>query len=277
MVKRKVIKNKKINECKIALGVFLVIFLLILIYPFFSPNSDFEDSSLSLPEYENLLLLDKDFFSGTSLPHFGHMPITYSFMNECYSWELELTREGFNKISEETGGIISFEEDNENPDISSYCEKHEDAGLTIAEAGMVEFDESKNLILKGEITFYGQGFKCSTGYPALEIHEILHVFGIPHSAMSLSIMSPYAESSSRDCETKSIDKDYIDCLKYVYSNGSVEGDCIFSSYINDENTLSFPNYEYISDCDEGWFPVTNDDNSCCPEPNMYIDSEGYCA
>ena len=164
--------------------------------------------------------------------------------------------------------MVLFQEVVEDQDISIYYKpfKNENyrAGHTFAEALITEKNLQKNLIISGEITFYGQGFVCLTGYPSLEVHEILHLFEIPHNPFTRSIMSPYTAESSENCEIKEIDEEYISCLRYVYSNGQINGSCDFPNVVHES-----------SSCPEGYYEVLETDY-CCPEPNMIINEEGYC-
>lgn len=178
-----------------------------------------------------------DSFSGVSFNHWRHMPLAYKFENLCSQRQLDLFNLAFEKIEEETSTIVSFIEDDENPDISIYCKPNEyeeneyySYSKKIADA-LPYF--SGNLITYGEINMYGQGQNCGTGYPALEVHEILHLFEIPHNPLKNSIMHPYAAPSSRECDVEKIDAEYISCLKYIYSNGTLNGNCDFPNVVYD--------------------------------------------
>ncbi len=133
-----------------------------------------------------------------------------------------------------------------------------------------------DVIVKGEINLY-QGFDESKtcSFPSKEIHELFHSFGFDHSPEPFwdpmwrysdwepvkDIMFPY-----HYCEfQKEIQEKYISCLKYIYLNGEI-GEC------SDE--VNFLDSEF--GCEDGLYPSENLDY-CCPEPNMIIDEEGYCA
>ncbi len=100
-----------------------------------------------------------------------------------------------------------------------------------------------SIIVKGEAKFLGDQniiTTCSSGFPLVEVHEIMHVLGFGHiveeeeliekydSILSPNIpreyledlMLPYMKCSS---QTK-INEHYTSCLKYIYSNGEI-GDC----------------------------------------------------
>lgn len=138
-----------------------------------------------------------------------------------------------------------------------------------------------NKIVNATINLYKPefGWTVCTKFPAKEMHELLHVFGFGHSyepywdpyegysdwSYAKDIMFPY-----NYCVYQTeIQEKYISCLKYIYSNGEV-------GYCSEVNFLSsFDEEEYEYGCDEGWHPVEGIDY-CCPEPNMFIDEEGYC-
>jgi hypothetical protein len=210
-----------------------------------------------------------DNFPNISEVHWVHMPLKYKFENECIGRQLNLTRLAFKKVELETFGVISFIETPEEPDISIYCKPSQynrSGEYAIADAFYTLSPNSENLIEKGEINIYGQGSICNTGYPVLEVHEILHLFDIPHNPLIRSIMHPYSAESSSKCKITKIDEEYVSCLRYIYSNRKFNGSCSFPSYIHEDPS------EY--ECEEGWFEVEGTD-FCCPEPNMEI-VDGYC-
>ena len=85
-----------------------------------------------------------------------------------------------------------------------------------------------------------------------------------------------------------MDKEYVSCLKYIYSNGEFENPCSDVSTARKSDDLPACSSEYyipsdeelywdeeLEPCDEGWYPIEGTD-SCCPEPDMIIVGE-YCA
>ena len=180
----------------------------------------------------------KDNFANITYTHWGHMPLTYRFENEeqCFNWQPNLFRSAFNNITLETDGIISFVETTEYEDISIYCKPSQINTRTgegaIADAIPIMHSDYENLIIYGEINIYGQGDVCGTGYPALEVHEILHLFDFPHNPLKNSVMAQYSAESFNKCKVTKIDKEYISCLKYIYSNGEIEGNCAFPNVID---------------------------------------------
>lgn len=280
MSKAVIISIKKktiINIFYCFLGLFVLFFLIWLI-PTGDDGSRLEDNREDINESnesgEVIEEISDNFYNIEHL-HWGHLPITYKFENKATDRQINLTRLAFKKIEEETSGVVRFIEVTEDPDISIYfrpvvyqINEEYVFARTKADARFTEVDESRNLIVKGEINFYGQGFVCNTGYPALEVHEILHLFDIPHNPLVDSIMSPYTSESSSTCEITEIDDEYISCLRWIYSNGEIEGSCDFPNVIKEADE------EYEPVCELGWYPVNGTDY-CCPEPGMVI-VEGYC-
>lgn len=174
----------------------------------------------------------KDDFLEIKEPHWRHMPLTYK-INNCPERQKNLTRLAFEKIEFETGYIVDFEETSEEPDIEINC-KLQGVGGESAIADALPYTDTyfPNLIYYADINFYGQGGICLTGYPALEVHEILHTFGFVHNGLTSSIMHPYSAESSRKCETTKMDDQYTNCLKYIYSNGEF-GECSIKNYNGD--------------------------------------------
>lgn len=87
-------------------------------------------------------------------------------------------------------------------------------------------------------------------FPHTEIHEILHAMGFGHRIDYIyRVMFPIKLNS---CQVKEIDKETISCLKRIYSNGEIEGDC------TNLNIYPYENYTEIEFEDFTWqkFPVT---------------------
>jgi len=208
------------------------------------------------------------------------MPVTYKFETEkctdtkwtdcCRERVINLTLLAFRSITNETAGTVYFNEVSQDPDISIYCEESEHSSSlieTLAEASCEKDDYNEKLISHATLTIYGQGMACNTGYPDLEVHEILHTFGFIHNAKMGSIMQPYSAMTSAECETTKIDDEYISCLKNIYSDGVIEGDCSKIDTITNSDFTGPCDSMYT--CDEGWYEVKGTD-FCCPEPNMLI-------
>jgi hypothetical protein len=126
--------------------------------------------------------------------------------------------------------------------------------MVLAEEQMPEISDDE--INEGYINLYlyGEGVRCAH-FPAREVHEILHNLGIAHpvsnrladkifealqKGLYLDISREEATEITKDAmftyfncalQTK-IQEKYISCLKYIYSNGKIEGDCSKVKFLN---------------------------------------------
>ena len=209
----------------------------------------------------------QDSFSSVDIAHWSHMPITYKIESGCTERQNNLTRNAFKTIESETNWVVWFNEVNSSPDISLYCQPMKYAKGDDLQLGYATFNtepQNNKVIIHAEVNIYGQGMSCGTGYPALEVHEILHTFGFDNDAMLGRIMSSYSAESTKTCQTKNMDKTVTSCLGYIYSNGVVNGTC----------PEMLGSSDMQSSCPEGSYEVKGT-TLCCPEPNMII-KDGYC-
>lgn len=186
------------------------------------------------PTYKVLELSEKvqvivtDSYPNLNELHFGQMPITYKLEGVCLVNVEKRILLAFETISSETDSIIKFQETNKNPDILIFCkprnykEHSTDEGfvsyyeLVQGDAYFLVDENNENLINYGEINFYGEGFSCGTGFPLIEVHEILHTFGFNHSYGVRSVMRPETPETSRSCNIGKIDDEIITKLKEIY-------------------------------------------------------------
>jgi hypothetical protein len=184
------------------------------------------DSKESVPEknetkqeIKQIEVVPEDNFPDTDEIHWGTLPIKYNFYNEtkCGQYQADRVRQAFEKIANETNGIVYFQENSSSEEMTVYCEK----GFPPQGYGYVLSGESRywlkdKIIVKSEINFYNSGKYTYSGgcvnYPDVEIHEILHSLGFEHKEDKQSIM--YREY--RGCKY-SIDDDIIEKLKEIYS------------------------------------------------------------
>ena len=219
----------------------------VFIFLIFAPNTEeetsigtkksFTDLNVFENEIDEVVQIDEDNYLDTNMLHWKKIPITYKIENKdkCNIKVKERIELALKKIQNETEYLISFDEVNEDPGISFYCEPYlyeevrnwegEGYGSVTNGDAMIESYDINNAITKASIRFYGMGSICLTGYPATEVHEILHVLGFDHNYGLNDIMQPYAAETSSDCKTNKIDEKYISCLKYIYSDGTIKGDC----------------------------------------------------
>lgn len=189
-----------------------------------------------------------DSFSNKEALHYPSMPIKYKIDSEPLGdWQKELLYKAFDTITKETDGFVSFKEVEENPNLIIYYKTYykEDSELneswvddfTLATGSYSTSIDNENLVELGEVTFY-QGMKCKTGYPDLEVHEIMHTFGFNHSPISSSVMSEYSQSYN-ECEVNGLDEYMIQKLKWVYDTTGTIGlpDESKHNYINENLPL----------------------------------------
>jgi uncharacterized protein YxeA len=147
--------------------------------------------------------------------------ITYSFNNKTFCGNLEVKRieKAFFEIQNQTDNVLSFTEVNENGSIKINCSKYllksDTEGYFIS--GNAVFESKGDEITKGEINLYNckentYPLGCAS-FPDVEIHEILHTFGIGHIDNSSSIMN----EKYTHCNYK-IDSEIIDYLIKTYTN-----------------------------------------------------------
>lgn len=272
-----------------------LILAIVIIFLLYTYGGSSEESYIQEPDYtqveldsaieesisiNNTASIVLDNFSNMNYLHFGHMPITYSITYEECGAESETIEEAIQMIQNKTKDVVSFSEveDSSVADLKIDCKPvgtYESGTQTLGEAFF--FNEG-NLITSAEVTFFVVGpseFRnveyCTSGFPRTEVHEILHVFGFDHNNYGVNIMK--AANQAGSCAITQINKEYISCLRHIYSNGEIRTSCEDIKFTDPESM-----WEYgYGDCPDGWYDTTNSEESCCPEPDMYIDSDGYCA
>lgn len=152
--------------------------------------------------------------------HWDHMPLSFTFINpeDCGGFQTRRILRAFNEIQNSTQDKVSFFQINASEaDISIICNKK---FLPSTEPGLIESGEATvhnrgKIYIKSEINFYNTAGESYNGgcrnYPDVEIHEILHVFGLPHTDAEYNIMNPVGSY----CPTK-INQDIIDYLMDIY-------------------------------------------------------------
>ncbi|MBI2176692.1 hypothetical protein HYU40_05110 [Candidatus Woesearchaeota archaeon] len=171
----------------------------------------------------------KDEFSYIDRPHWGHMPLAYSILNEqeCGRYESNRVRRALADIMNETGNVVSFRKANasEAADIEISCSFIEDCYKITTDItdeytiryeticghklGVTSTTLLGSRIVKADIEMFGlagfaetnhegpSGFYVGTcGHAITEVHELLHAFGYPHSDDNSSIMYPSADTFS---------------------------------------------------------------------------------
>lgn len=194
--------------------------------PWEEPVSEVEPEA---PVFEAVKPGVEDEFSHVGRPHWGHMPLAYSILNEeeCGKYESNRVRRALADIMNVTSNVVSFRKVNasETADIEILCTFIEDCYRTSTEItdeytvryeticghklGVTSTTWLGNQIVKAEIELFGlagfaetkregpSGFYVGTcGHAITEVHELLHGFGFPHSDDNSSIMYPSADTFS---------------------------------------------------------------------------------
>jgi len=233
----------------------------------------------------------EDDFSDINELHFSHVPVTYSYAESCIGPIIPRLEWAFDILENETEQLLSFENINGSADINFVCNSErnmEAVGTLITQftygQSLIE-KLSGSVIEKTTIEFWSvredtRPPSC-INFPSLELHEIIHSFGFDHvenNRYSLMYLEAWTQCVAKNqtitlhstgktfIPEDKIDDEIISCLKYIYSNGEVEGSC---------EDVNFLEAEY-GGCSYGWYPVEGT-NYCCPEPNMIINEDGYCA
>jgi len=260
---------------------FGILFIIILVFNFssniFSKENLDEESKDNFTNERIQVIEINDKFSNISEVHWTHMPITYKFENGCVERQISLTKLAFISISNETSFLIYFREVSESPDILIHCKSREwvkDASkITLGEASSNTSDYNKGLITNSEIIFYSGGMTCNTGYPALEVHEILHTFGLRDIGNLDKIMSGYSAESSAKCKIKFIDTETLSCLKYIYSNGTIQGNCSRVLFkVCDKGYVLGKDNKCHEECGKGYYCL---DSTCCNNECFTCSSDSY--
>ncbi|MFA5855859.1 MAG: hypothetical protein WC867_00745 [Candidatus Pacearchaeota archaeon] len=186
-----------------------VLFILSLCYLFlsFSSEKSILGRVISIDSsYENIKWLN--------------MPLTY-YINYSSCGELMKTRikNAFLILENESEGKVEFHEGDFKSDILITCTSKINFIKGFYESGEATYYSEGENINRAEIVFYNVNPKANnkfaggcTGYPNLELHEILHVLDFSHKSGN-SIMNPLIDG----CKIKEVDRDIIEKIKEIYS------------------------------------------------------------
>lgn len=226
-MKDKLIKNKGIvpvekSRLDAVLGVILIFFILValaVIVYFIYLNFPFGAEDLDL-DIENLPELEGIGESEQFYPNmkFNHNSISYKIDSACSQEKRDRMISAFNELSFKVS-VIDFYEVLTIPDVEVLCSeytKQTPGDYFIAgEGGAKEIIQTGryNIITEGIVLLHGnphEFYEC--GWPNIELHELIHVFGFDHSADKNSLMYPYLNS----CDQK-LEVSIINTLKDLYS------------------------------------------------------------
>ncbi|MDO8460516.1 MAG: matrixin family metalloprotease [Nanoarchaeota archaeon] len=264
-----VIKLSTVKTIKIIGIILIAVILIWSWFHSQSDSSQLQTQQSSDSQIENTSQIEiNDQFTNIKEQHYTHLPITYSidipsenYYFDTYYGKVAMVgretkeqdiRTAFKLIENSTGGIVKFREVNPQEEADIHV-----IGLTPLEMGtfLSEYNASSdgtlglglhenitNKITNGTIYFQPIQYyentalwtysRCTLAnkevFPDTEIHEILHSLGFYHNPTYInSIMFPMKLTNK--CNVKNIDSEIIQCLRYIYSNGSLIGDCALTN------------------------------------------------
>ncbi len=276
-------KSFKVDPNKLIFISILVIMGIILLGGYFA------ESTIPTMSSKPNISKNRDKFSDTMELHWDHMPLTYTFQekDKIYPLRIERINLALREIGKLTNNSIQFIEVSKDADITfigtksmkiereeysslDYFLMGEDEGYSpgTQTLGEATWNVEGNIIYNAEIFFYGGIKENCLDYPAVEMHEILHVFGMEHSKNVASVMSKMEHYCIQKIR-QDVDGDIFSCLKDIYFNGEFNGNCSKVNLLTGDDLYGYA-------CEDNWYRVEGTEY-CCPEPNMIIDNEGYCS
>ncbi|PIN93785.1 hypothetical protein COU54_01560 [Candidatus Pacearchaeota archaeon CG10_big_fil_rev_8_21_14_0_10_31_24] len=158
---------------------------------------------------QTLLIEDLDPYSNTTEMHWDHLPLTYSHLN-CTEKQTNRTLQAMEFLNNRTSDILAFipldiEKFNKS-DITFVCHETGSNELAIGEA-IPHFYNNTLIYAPSQINIYKPSH-CIGRRPTIEIHELLHLFGLGHVEAKEStwkdIMNPYATRCEADISEKDL-------------------------------------------------------------------------
>lgn len=198
--------------------IFLVIFIFILIFAYYY----FQENSMIIgsKEYNENRLIDNRTSIYSSELHWEKIPVKYGYddIDSCYPLKVNLTKMAISEITRLTGNAVTFQRDDENPEILFKCLKDSKYDLyrELETKGEAEYYAEGNVITSAIIYLYGGVEKGCEVYPSVELHELLHTFGINHNTRAGSVMIAVSTKCIKSTKL-SVDKEIYDKLRDIYS------------------------------------------------------------
>jgi len=213
-------KNKKIQVLVIMALFFLLAILIFLIFLLYKYIPGEPKELIAFPKQIELKTTNLSYEFKQFYPNmkFNHNSISYKINPDCDEEKKERMGNAFEELADKVE-VISFHAVEESPDVEVSCSKETSQVLkgdffVAGEGGAkaVVPTGRYNVISNGAILLYDdtKGVKC--GWPNIELHELLHVFGFEHSQDKNSLMNVYLDS----CLQK-LDEAIITDLKELYS------------------------------------------------------------
>jgi hypothetical protein len=215
--KKGTILSNSIYLLFLIIALFLIFYLIYVLYSNIPGN----------PKNLNIILENNSEILGNSklqfYPNmkFNHNNISYFINNDCDSLKTQKVIDAFSLISQQVE-LINFYPIFQNPDIEIICSENKEYEKDIekdyfiaGEGGAKEIIRTKDysIITNGTVFLYQANFKTlQCDFPAVELHEILHVFGFAHSEDKDSLMYYHLSSC-----TQKLDQSIINELNKLYS------------------------------------------------------------
>ncbi len=209
----------------IKLVVGIVIFLVLSVFlHIYTPELEIEEPSVQEDEIiqnEYTLPSAETFYTNPKVyefPTWTSRPMHYTILNKEVCKNNKKIAEAFRIISQETDGLVWFQESDTGNVISIECEdaftfpESDLETIRHGEASSIIYPDTKEIV-GGNIKFFNINclqWECSN-YPETEIHEILHVLGFGHINSEESIMNPIGGNNVRRIDFK-----ISSCLKRIY-------------------------------------------------------------
>lgn len=184
---------------------------------FFVTVNNNDSSKLTTDSESSLsnLNLSYDYYSGSKILHWGHMPLRYFINSSCSSYQAGRIIIAFDYLKDETLGEVYFIENKTSPDLTINCLNESSPSKGYYRGGQAKTRSVDNRIFYAEINLYNEtrdSGSCGV-FMDTELHEILHIFGYNHRDDSLSIMSPISKAQ---CDVLDVDPEIIQELIYTY-------------------------------------------------------------
>jgi hypothetical protein len=167
-----------------------------------------------------------DKYSKSKEMHWPNLPLKFQFQN-CTDYQTNRLNVAMEYISAKIKAI-SFQSSNDSFDLVFVCsQEQKDRGFVAGEAEL-NYYVGTSLFAPSKVYIY-HAQHCVGRRPTIEIHELMHVFGVNHSSLSdwNDLMNPYTTRCEAD-----ISLDTVDYLDSVYSSENLQETIAGFSIIN---------------------------------------------
>ncbi len=163
-----------------------------------------------------------DLFKETKENHWAHMPLTYSYADNCYDEDLyeikKKVESALDYITQQTSKKITFSyPDSKYSDITFSCKFNDDLIISLvgpngeSAHAIPQIYPETNIYSEGVINVYEKD-SCPLGQrQVVIIHEVLHLFGLKHNKEGTAgdIMGSTFSKGNCNKEVSDKDRDYL--------------------------------------------------------------------